>query len=319
MKILLCCFLFVLASMSAFADGLLVPTDENYPNSFLRNRMTHVTVKIHGLFAETEVYQEFKNEWDKPVDAVYSFPLPADARATEFIYWANDTVYRAVLKVREQATNPGTGEGGVIAEVNEYIGRNGIKVALRDIKPGDIQKVKLFYVSRCDYWAGETSYRFPLDTREFVTHPLDHLQFSLFVQSNSEIAGYEMPTHPDFSVIRETANELHLEMSQPKAYSAGDFEFRYRTIQDSLGVDFYSVANDSMDGHFVLNVRPENEAADAEIFPRRIIFVISTSSTRPPMPRFSHDASFLSSAIPATCLATSWINASRQSSRPWRC
>jgi len=278
MKIWLFCLLFAFASMPLFADGLLVPTDDAYPNTFLRNRVTHVTVKIHGLFAETEVYQEFKNEWDKTVDAVYSFPLPPDARATEFIYWANDKVYRAVLKVREQATNPGTGEGGVIAKVNKYIGRNGIKVALRDIKPGDIQKVKLFYVSRCDYYAGETSYRFPLDTRDFVSHPLDHLQFSLFLESNSEISSYEMPTHSAFSVVDETANSLHLEMIQPKAYPASDFEFRYTTLQETMGVDFYSAANDSMDGHFVLNVRPENEAADAEVFPRRIIFVLGTSS-----------------------------------------
>ncbi len=277
MKYLLVSFFIVSASFSAFADGLLFPSDEGYPHDFLRNRLTQVTVKIHGLIAETEVYQEFRNEWDKSVDAVYSFPLPPDARATEFIYWADGKVYKAVLKVREQATNPGTGEGGIIAEVNKYIGRNGIKVALRDIKPGDIQKVKLFYVSRCDYYAGQASYRFPLDTGDFVTTPLDHLQFSVFVESGPEIVGFDVPSHPNFTVVREEAHALHLEMVQPKAWLARDFEFTYTTQQDEMGLDFYSVANDSMDGHFILNVRPKNEADDVEVFPRRIIFVLSNS------------------------------------------
>ena len=67
-----------------FADGLLVPTDTEYPQNFLRNRMTHVTVTINGLVAETQVYQEFHNDWDQPVDAVYSFPLPPDARSLPF-------------------------------------------------------------------------------------------------------------------------------------------------------------------------------------------------------------------------------------------
>ena len=270
--------LLLVVSPPVFADGLLVPVDENYPNDFLRHRMTHVTVKIHGLVAETEVYQEFKNDWDQSVDAVYSFPLPPDARATEFLYWANDKVYRAVLKVREQATNPGTGQGGVIAEVNKYIGRNGIKVALQNIGPGDIQKVKLVYVSSCDYFAGEATYRFPLDSEQFVANPLDHLQFSIFINSESGITSFAMPSHPSYALVRETDNSLHLEMSQPKAWAAKDFEFKYFFEQFDLGVDFYSVANDTVDGHFVLDIRPAKEAAISDVFPRRMIFVLSNSS-----------------------------------------
>ena len=108
--------------------------------------MTHVSVQINGLVAETAVYQEFENEWDRPVYAVYSFPLPADARATQFLYWANDKVYKAVLRVQEQATNPGTGGGGIIAEVNKYIGQNGIRIALKNVPAGGVQKVKLYLV-----------------------------------------------------------------------------------------------------------------------------------------------------------------------------
>jgi Ca-activated chloride channel homolog len=278
MRNMIIILLLVFASIPIMADGLLVPVDENYPKDFLRHRMTHVTIKIHGLIAETEVYQEFKNDWDQSVDAVYSFPLPPDARATEFVYWANDKVYRAVLKVREQATTPGTGQGGVIARVNKYIGRNGIKVSLRDIKAGDVQKVKLFYVSQCDYFAGEARYQFPLDTGDFVSNSLDQLQFSVFVDSESEITSYDIPSHPEYAVIQEKSKTLHLEMKQPKAWTAKDFEFKYTVAQNDLGVDFYSVANDTVDGHFVLNVRPGAEAADADVFPRRILFVLSNSS-----------------------------------------
>jgi len=265
-------------AIQLFADGLLVPTADEYPGDFLRNRMTHVTVKMSGLIAETEVYQEFQNDYDKAVDAVYSFPLPPDARATQFLYWANDKIYRAVLKVREQATNPGTGEGGIIAEVNEYIGRNGIKIALKNIPANSVQKVKLYYVSHCDYFAGETSYRFPLDTKKFITYPLEHLQFSVIVNSNSPITAYNSPSYPDYLVLSDDPNHLQIQINESKAYPAKDFEFSYHTQQDELGVDFYSVANDTMDGHFVLNVRPKNSAGDNEIFPRRVIFLVSNSS-----------------------------------------
>ena len=133
-------------------------------------------IGIYGLCAQTFVYQEFVNEWTEPVDAVYSFPLPPEARATEFLYWRNDTTFKAILKVREQATNPGTGEGGVVALVNKYIGRNGIKVQLMGIEPGAIQKVQLHYTSICDYYMGKASYNFPLDTQDFAIIKDAHLE-----------------------------------------------------------------------------------------------------------------------------------------------
>lgn len=268
----------ILSTLSGYADGLLVPTQEDYPHDFLRNQLTHVAVKIYGLVAVTEVYQEFKNEWNRSVDAVYSFPLPPDARATMFLYWANDTIYRAVLQVREQAPTPGTGEGGIIAQVNKYIGRNGIKVALKNIPPGEVQKVKLYYVSPCDFYAGETTYRFPLATGAFVTTPLDHLQFSVYVNSNSPITYFDCPSHPDYLVLKNEPHHLHVQMHKPKAYLTSDFEFTFFTRQDELGVDFYSVNNDTMDGHFALFVRTQNQVDPGKIFPRRVLFLLSTSS-----------------------------------------
>jgi hypothetical protein len=122
---------FIIATLFAtalvFGDGLLLSKNDDYPGELLRNRVTEVTVKIEGLIAETVVYQEFVNEANFSVDAVYSFPLPADARSTMLLYTRNDTTFEAVLEVRQQATNPGTGDDGIAALINAYIGRNGLK------------------------------------------------------------------------------------------------------------------------------------------------------------------------------------------------
>jgi hypothetical protein len=262
----------------AFADGLLMPTNENYPQDFLRNRVTQVEVVINGLVAETSVYQEFVNDWNDSTNAVYSFPLPPDARATEFLYWYKNKIYTAVLKVREQAVNPGTGEGGAAALVNKYIGRNGIKVFLKGIGPNEIQRVLLRYVSLCDFYQGKCTYRFPLETGEFVKQPVEQFQVNLTVNSNSKITNFNVPTHAPYRVLHFDENSLGLEVSKPKAYLDQDFEFYYQTQQNQLGIDFYSVANDSVDGHFALFLRPQNQVRPDSIFPRRIIFLISTNS-----------------------------------------
>lgn len=266
------------SGMDLHADGLLLPESEHYPKNFLQNRVTEVTVNIHDLVAETIVSQEFVNEWQQTVDAVYAFPLPANARATLFLYWRNDTTFKAVLKVREQVPNPGTGEGGIVALVNEYIGRNGIKVALKGIAPGAIQRVQLHYLSFCDYFKGETRYRFPLDTGDFIKYPLEQLQFNFNVDTHSPITGLKIPTHPDYHIIESGTNRLRIEVNKPKAYVDTDLEFYYTTDHQQLGVDFFSVANDSMPGHFALFVRPPDAAKSEEVLSKRMVFLLSNSS-----------------------------------------
>jgi len=260
------------------ADGLMMPTDENYPKDFLRNRLTQVMVDIHGLVAETYVYQEFVNEWTDSTDVVYSFPLPVDARATRFLYWYEDKVYQAVLKVREQAVNPGTGEGGVAALVNQYIGSNGIKILLKGIKPGAVQRVQLRYISRLDYYRGKCTYNHPLGTGDFVTWPLDQLEVEIHIDSNSPITEFDIPTHPDFRISQSQSRHLELKLSQPKAYINNNLKFYYKVEQAELGVDFFSVANDSCDGHFGLFIRPQAEVPPDSLLPRRILFLVSLSS-----------------------------------------
>ena len=250
----------LLTSSYSFATGLLMPTAKNYPKDFLRLRSSRVTVNIKGAVAETIVYQEFVNEWYDSTDAVYSFPLPPDARATQFLYWYKDKVYQAVLKVKEQVINPGTGEGTIAAQVNNYIGRNGIKVSLTGITAGMIQKVELHYISMCDYYQGKFTYNFPLNTGQFITYPLDDLQFYVSVESNSTITNFNIPSHPDFKVIKSDSSGLQLSMIKPKTYIDKDFLFYYETGNAKMGVDFYSVARDTEDGHFVLFVRPQKEA-----------------------------------------------------------
>ncbi len=278
MKKLLILSVILLSAAALRADGLMMPTTPDYPRDFLRNRMTRVTIRIRGLVAETFVYQEFVNESDKPADAMYSFPLPPEARATEFLYWYDGKIFTARLKVKEQGTNPGTGEGGIAAEVNDYIGRNGIKIPLQGIPAGGIQAVQLRYISVCTYDRGRCSIRIPLDTEDLVDTPLEHLAVSVDVHSNTPVTAVGMPTHPEFRVLESAGGRVRLQMDRPKAYTDHDLEFWYETDVTRLGSDFYSVLDDTTAGHFALFVRPPDEAEPDSVFPRRVFFLFNNSS-----------------------------------------
>lgn len=271
-------FLFVLfLATSLSADGLLIPQSETYPGICLRNRVTQVEIDIRGIVAETQVYQEFINESNDTTNAVYSFPLPPDARAIKFLYWYDGIVYQAVLKERQQAVNPGTGGGGEIAEINNYMGRNVIRVMLKNIAPGAIQKIKLWYLSHCDYYNGAVNYTYPLDTEDFIDYPLEHLQFNVQIQSRSPIVNLES-THGNFTRTQPDSYRCSCEWLLPKSYPARDFGFTYRTRQDSLTMDLYSCANDSVNGHFALYAFPQCDIESDKVLNRRIIFAVNTSS-----------------------------------------
>lgn len=280
MKIKYCLISLILltASTKILADGLLMPADTSYPSNFLRNRVTEVSVKIHGLVAETIVYQEFINEWNQPVDGVYSFPLPAAARSTLLLYTRNDTTYKAILKVMQQSPNPGTGEGGIAALVNKYIGTNGLKMELKGISAEAIQKVELHYISLLDFHKGKYTYTYPLNTQDFVTLPIDQLEFNVDVKSNSNITQFSIPSHPDFQTLVNENNHLVLRMMKPMAYLAKDIVFSYQADTTNTTVDAYSVKSDTMDSHFAFFVRPVNTST-APIFNRNIIFLLSNSSS----------------------------------------
>lgn len=274
-------FTIVLIGLSnfAFSDGLLLPKDENYPADFLRNRVTEVYVKVDGLVAQTTVYQEFVNEWDHAVDAVYNFPVPANARTTQLLYTRNDTTFRAVLRVEPEDPNPGTGLGGLAALVNNYIGSNGLKLTLEDIPPGAIQVVELSYISILDYHQGECTYEYPLATEDFITYPIDHLEFNFDVQANREITQFNIPTHPNYQVLENDSSYLKLRMKQPMAFLATDLVFTFFVENQFRDIDFYSVNSDTMDGHFSLFIRPENYAPPTEILTKSIVFLVGNSSS----------------------------------------
>ncbi|HLP17974.1 MAG TPA: VWA domain-containing protein [Bacteroidota bacterium] len=272
------CFLLCVAVHTLCADGLMRPTDKAYPKNFLRTRMTRVDVTLYGQIAVTKVYQEFVNEWHLKTNAVYSFPLPADARATDFFFWANDTMYQASLKVNEQAVNPGTGEGGIDALLSAYLGKNQLRVLVNDVPALGIQKTQLEYISLCSYDRGRIQYKFPFNTQDFVTTPLE--SFSLHVRINAADAVFEqsLKEYPD-AVVRKTDNRhIDLDFVRSKIIPSTDLTVEYRTISDSLTTELYAVDNDSLDGHFVMIAKPQTTLDTTMVLKKNVVFVIDASA-----------------------------------------
>ncbi len=271
-------FILLFIEISLFADGLMIPVQEDYPYSNLNNKISSVEVDIQDLIVETNVYQVFQSEWNDTVDAVFAFPLPQGARAVRLQYSIGDTMVDAILKVKQQSTTPGTGEGGVVAKINKYLGSNVIKLTLTGIEPYGIKAVQLTYISELLQYDGRYEYQFPLDTKDFVNHPLDYLSLDLTLHASDQITSFDLPSHPDFQTIHSSGDSVHISLLQSKAYANADIEFSYTVDSDSMQVSLFTWNPDSTDGYFTMIGHPQKEAADTSL-PSHVLFLLSNSNT----------------------------------------
>lgn len=261
-----------------FADGIIIVNNNNYPGTILKNKSTSVEVNIDGLLVKTVSIQEFQNEWDQTIDGVYSFPLPLNARTTRLMYSKGDTLIDAVLKVIPQSINPGTGEGGLVAEINQYMGQNVVRLKLTDIQPNAIKWIRLEYVMDLNHYKGNISYSYPLNTEGFYTTPLDFLSVNINIHSEQLITDFEMPSHPNYIMASESDNDLNIIMVKPNSYQATDINFNYTVEIPDFALDFYSWDTDTADGYFTMVGRPRLSPYE-HILPNNIFFLIDNSST----------------------------------------
>lgn len=269
----------LLISLNSFADGVLTSKNENYPGLFLKNKSTEITVNINGLTAETIVRQEFENEWNKTVDATYSFPVPLNSRVTSLLYSVGDTLVEAILDVIPQTSNPGTGSNEIIANLNEYMGQNAIRLKLSNILPNGVKWVELHYISVLKHANGTCSYKYPFDTKKFLTYPLDYLKVDINVHSGRTITGYDMPSNAGFYTLTSTSTDLKLAYLKQQVYLASDIVFNYTIQNSSLNIDFYSTKEEQKDGYFTLIGRPVVSTTITNSFPVNMIFLLGNSTS----------------------------------------
>lgn len=278
MKNIYITILLLLIYSTTFADGIIIADNVNYPGRILKNKSTNVEVNIDGLIAKTVTTQEFQNEWNQIVDGVYSFPLPLNASVTRLMYSKGDTLIDAVLRVMPESSNPGTGEGGLVAEINQYMGQTVIRLKLTNIGLNAIKWIKLEYIMELNHFEGEINYTYPLDTKGFYTIPLDYLSVNINVHSDQIITDFDIPSHPGYTTIASSDHDLNLISINPNAYQAQDIKFNYKVENPDLKVDFYSRDSDTTNGYFTLVGRPLLRPTE-HILPTNIVFLIENSST----------------------------------------
>jgi Ca-activated chloride channel family protein len=107
-----------------------------------------VALDVRGLVAAATVTQQYVNNTNEPIEAVYVFPLPHDAAVYDMEIHIGNRVIRSVIKEREEAkrTYEAAKSEGKRAALVEEERPNIFTASVANLMPGDHVDVRLRYV-----------------------------------------------------------------------------------------------------------------------------------------------------------------------------
>lgn len=131
---------------------------------------------VQGALAGVELNQIFHQENSRPLDCVYSFPLPAGAAVYRCEIIVNERVIRAKVQEREQARREfeRQKQAGRRAALIETERENLFTLTLGNVQPGDLVVVRLAWFQVLDRTGDELRLRVPTcpGTRYIPGQPL---------------------------------------------------------------------------------------------------------------------------------------------------
>ncbi len=286
---------------------------------------TEVRADIHGDLATVRLTQTFDNPTDRPLDATYAFPLPADAAVHDMEVVAGALRVVAEIHRAEEARaifDAADARGEQAALLTQHR-PNVFTQDIANLPPGEPIRVSLTYVHPVPKADGAFSWTFPVAvgprylpatrTHPGEPEPLDigawnvpsppadrplparieagRLAVGVALHAGAPIAALSVPGHPTARVAGDDRTRT-VHLSGPLANR--DVEVRYALADDDVAVATTAWATG---GHGVVSLLIDPPAAvDAgRLTPRELVFVLDTSGSMagPPLDavkRFMHRA-----------------------------
>ncbi|MFT5352825.1 MAG: Ca-activated chloride channel family protein [Polyangiales bacterium] len=259
---------------------------------------TRVTARVDGFITRVEVEQTFTNPYDRPVEAVYLFPLPDDAAVDAMELRNGDRVIRAQIRRRRDAREEyeAARSNGQLASLLEQERPNLFRQSVANLKPGSTIRVALTYTQVLPYEEGSYRFVYPLvagprfDEDSATAGSIQQVALAPGAERPDRVditidAGLGVAVHsvssPTHSIKTEEENGRHKIELDEAARPDRDFEVRFAVAGEVPTVGVTASAPQSADerGHFAMAVHPSLNVSESDVMPRELVFVVDTSSS----------------------------------------
>lgn len=274
---------------------------------------TEVKAEISGFVAEVLVTQVFGNPADKPIEAVYVFPLPENAAVNELTLKVGDRTIKGQIKKREDARKiyEEAKAQGKTAALLDQERPNIFTQSVANIPPGEEIKVTLRYIQTLAYDHGVYKFSFPMTVGpRYIPGAAKGRKGSGWAEDTAEVPDASLITPPVVAPGRRSGRDISLEVKlnaglAVKNIRSNSHEITVKSLgeaQAEIGLDpgdripnkdfllSYEPAvravnaavlahKDGREGYLTLMVQPNADFPLSQITPKELVFALDVSGS----------------------------------------
>lgn len=265
-------------------------------------KSTKVSADISGFGARVSVVQNFTNSGKEPIEAIYTFPMPADAAVDHMTMTIGNRVIEGVIKRREEARliYEAAKNQGKAAALLDQERPNIFTQSVANIMPGSDVKIEISYVQLMKYEDGEFEFNFPMVVGpRFLGNAPDpnkiappivpkgrsgqNISLDININAGAPITGMKSVLH-QISVNDRGQGQARVSLRRKDEIPNKDFILRYSVATNTVQSAFIGKYDPLKGGYFSLILLPPKAPAQQQIAPKEVIFVVDQSGSQSGFP-----------------------------------
>ncbi len=280
-------------------EGMLIPTERDLPPIPLKH--TDMQVNIIGPICDVLVTQQFHNTHQRPVEAIYVFPLPEDAAVTALTLTIGERVIRGEIREREQARHDyeqarDQGQGAALLEQERP---NLFTISVANIQPDEQVQVSLRFHDHVPYNNNAFEFVLPTvvlpryvppqltgstDMQRVTNTPLlsadtrdGHTLSITVILDMGKLVDLNSPTHA--IDVQPERGATRVTLRQADAIPNKDFILRYQVASAQFDTAAFTYRPVDEAGTLLLMLTPRVQPAPEYVLPRELLFVFDRSGS----------------------------------------
>ena len=255
-------------------------TGEDSKDLPLLDSATNIT--IDGVIADIRVKQTYRNDEDKPLEAIYTFPASNYAAVYGLTIKIEDRTIEAIVQEKKKAreTYKKAKQEGKSAALLEQDKPNLFTMNVANILPGETIDVELRYTElvRTENNIYTLSYPTTIDRNNpnATGYSLDP---AINIQLNTPIPVHtiESPSH-QIESIPYSPTMVKIKVNQDSSEYGGDFILRYQLAGKNIETGI-QLSESLEENYFLLQIEPPTRIESSMIPNREYIFVVDVSGS----------------------------------------
>ncbi len=261
---------------------------------------TEVKAQVSGFLSRVTVTQDFENNSQNKIEAIYTFPLPQEAAVDDLTMQIGERVIKGKIMRREeaQAAYGAAKQLGKVASLLDQERPNIFTQQVANIMPGRGVRIVISYVETLKYENGSYEWSFPMvvgpryiparveqDDTSQISPPNaaenvrggHDISLEIDLDAGMPIVAVNSSTH-ETEVQQINDKRSVVRLKDHATIPNKDFVLTYRVAGDTIN-DAVLAHRSEKGGFFTLILQPPQRVTAEDVMPKELVFVLDTSGS----------------------------------------